>query len=213
MKISTTILVCLMAVVFVACGGTSGHNTGYSTYGNSMYYNGANYGTYAPGVGYNINNMGSVSQLSEMVISSLYSSGLITTSPPTARLPDYVMVGTPINSYTVRAEVGGTMLGGTISDVFVGINAFEDLLIVAKITNGAQVVGYNIILSFCLKSPVNTNTVIQNFGQNIGGFIQPVQIQLLANATGGFGGAVAINTSTIIVNPTMSVPNSFHSIF
>ncbi len=43
----------------------------------------------------------------------------------------------------------GFMANGTISDLYVGVSAWRDLMFLTKVTNGGQVVGYNVTLSFC----------------------------------------------------------------
>lgn len=43
----------------------------------------------------------------------------------------------------------GFMSSGTISNLYVGVSAYRDLMFVSKVTNGGQVIGYNVTLSFC----------------------------------------------------------------
>jgi hypothetical protein len=198
MRIFPISLVLLVALACVACGGTTRKANGYyNNYGATM-YNGTNFGTYAPGVGYNINNFGSVSNLSNMVASTLGLS--------CARLPDYVMTGTFVNNYTIAVSGGGATMAGNVSDIYVGRNSYGDLLIVAKIANGVQTVGYNVILSFC----IDNKTFFS--GSVVNGFATPNGIQLIANAAGAFGGAVAKNTQTSVSNISGIVPNSFVSV-
>lgn len=43
----------------------------------------------------------------------------------------------------------GFLNNGTISSLYIGVSAFRDLMFVTKVTNGGQVIGYNVTLSFC----------------------------------------------------------------
>ncbi|MDO9183111.1 MAG: hypothetical protein Q7U04_11920, partial [Bacteriovorax sp.] len=43
----------------------------------------------------------------------------------------------------------GFMSNGTISNLYVGVSYYRDLMFVTKVTNGGQVIGYNATLSFC----------------------------------------------------------------
>lgn len=43
----------------------------------------------------------------------------------------------------------GFLTTGTVSDLYVGVSGYKDLMFVTKVTNGGKVVGYNVTLSFC----------------------------------------------------------------
>ncbi|MGZ3790328.1 MAG: hypothetical protein ACXVLQ_17480 [Bacteriovorax sp.] len=43
----------------------------------------------------------------------------------------------------------GFMSNGTVTDMYVGVSAFRDLMFLTKVTSGSQVIGYNVTLSFC----------------------------------------------------------------
>jgi hypothetical protein len=43
----------------------------------------------------------------------------------------------------------GFMSNGTVTNMYVGVSAYRDLMFLTKVTNGSQVVGYNVTLSFC----------------------------------------------------------------
>lgn len=43
----------------------------------------------------------------------------------------------------------GFMGTGTITNLYIGVSAYRDLMFVTKVTNGGQVMGYNVTLSFC----------------------------------------------------------------
>lgn len=75
-----------------------------------------------------------------------------------------------------RTTIGGQfqegfMNNGTISQLFVGVSLYRDLMFVTKVTNGSQVVGYNVTLSFCemknsyqgLPSIISNERPLKNF--------------------------------------------------
>jgi hypothetical protein len=43
----------------------------------------------------------------------------------------------------------GFLTNGTNTQVWVGVSVFRDVMFVSKVTNGSQVVGYNVSISFC----------------------------------------------------------------
>jgi hypothetical protein len=68
-------------------------------------------------------------------------------------------LATDVSFYVSGGAISGTKIGGqwqpgfmnngTISNLYIGVSAFRDLMFVTKVTNGGQVVGYNVTLSFC----------------------------------------------------------------
>ena len=43
----------------------------------------------------------------------------------------------------------GFLTTGSISELYIGVSAYRDLMFMTKVTNGGQVLGYNVTLSFC----------------------------------------------------------------
>jgi hypothetical protein len=76
-----------------------------------------------------------------------------------ACLPGRNRLATDVSFYVNGGSVSGTTIGGnwipgvlpggTATAMYVGVSAFRDLMFLTKVTNGSQVVGYNVILSFC----------------------------------------------------------------
>ncbi|MBC7540281.1 MAG: hypothetical protein H7281_15770 [Bacteriovorax sp.] len=65
-----------------------------------------------------------------------------------------------VSFYINSGSISGTTIGGnwqlgfmntgTISNLYIGVSAYRDLMFVTKVTNGgSQVIGYNVTLSFC----------------------------------------------------------------
>lgn len=65
----------------------------------------------------------------------------------------------------------GLMVNGTVTELLVGVSAYRDLMFLTKVTNGSQVIGYNVTLSYCEilnKNPaypplVSNNRLLSNF--------------------------------------------------
>lgn len=76
-----------------------------------------------------------------------------------ACLPGRTRLANDVSFYINAGSLSGTTVGGnwqsgfmsngTISNMYVGVSAFRDLMFLTKVTNGAQVTGYNVTLSFC----------------------------------------------------------------
>lgn len=66
---------------------------------------------------------------------------------------------TDVSFYINGGSISGTTIGGnwqpgfmtsgTVTNMYVGVSAYRDLMFVTKVTNGSQVIGYNVTLSFC----------------------------------------------------------------
>jgi hypothetical protein len=90
------------------------------------------------------------------------------------------------------SRIGGQMnagyLSGTVSDLYIGVSAFNDLMFVSKVVNGSSVVGYNVTLSMCSYQNLYMTD------RPITGFAAPNGITLSADSNCGFGRAIATNT-------------------
>ena len=75
-----------------------------------------------------------------------------------------------------RTTIGGQfqegfMSNGTISQLYVGVSLYRDLMFVTKVTNGSQVLGFNVTLSYCevknsyqgLPSIISNERPLKNF--------------------------------------------------
>lgn len=59
---------------------------------------------------------------------------------------------TPQNSLTtIRGpfQLGAAAGSGSVNKIYVGVSVFNDIMMVTKVTNGTQVLGYNVTLSMC----------------------------------------------------------------
>lgn len=118
----------------------------------------------------------------------------------------------------------GFLNNGTVTNLFVGVSAFGDLMFVTKVSNGAQVIGYNITLSFCeLKSGYMGYPSIISNQRSLSNFVAPYGITITTSASCGYGVASAIgygsyagtyitslkNMSDPYSPPDVQVPTSF----
>jgi hypothetical protein len=108
--------------------------------------------------------------------------------------------------------VSGTTIGGSwqsgllnsnsgiISNLYIGVSAFRDLMFVTKVTNGAQVVGYNVTLSFCEvpNKYANFPALVAN-GRPLVNFQAPYGIVLDTNTYCGYG-VVDAAVNTVIIS-------------
>jgi hypothetical protein len=83
----------------------------------------------------------------------------------------------------------GFLTNGTISQMWVGVSVFRDIMFVTKVSNGSQVVGYNVTLSFCeMKNTYAANlpSIISN-ERALTQFVAPYGIILDTNSYCGYG--------------------------
>ena len=113
----------------------------------------------------------------------------------------------------------GYLTSGTYNKMWVGISAFRDIMFVTQVTNGSQVVGFNVTISFCeLK---NTNPYYPSIISNdraLDSFAAPNGIILDSNTYCGYN-VIDLAANTMIVsrripgNPgtpvDVQVPTSF----
>lgn len=76
--------------------------------------------------------------------------------------------------------------GGSTVKLFVGVSSFNDIMIVSKIANGNQVIGYNITISYCSMSSQNGAPYISD-QRAISNFQAQNGIVLYEHAGCGFG--------------------------
>lgn len=122
----------------------------------------------------------------------------------------YVQGNFPVNGGTaIRGQwVPGYLNQGTISHLYVGVSVFRDLMFVTKVTNGSQLVGYNVTLSFCeMKSAYpNFPSIISNETQ-LTNFQAPNGIVLDTDPHCGYG--VVDYAPNTIITATRTVANPY----
>ncbi len=94
----------------------------------------------------------------------------------------------------------GVIPNGTASTMYVGVSAYRDLMFLTKVTSGSQVVGYNVILSFCdvPNAYVNYPALVSNDRALIN-FNAPSGITINTAVSCGYG-LIAAALNTVIVS-------------
>lgn len=113
-------------------------------------------------------------------------------------------------SFYVQGNFTGTQIGGnwtpgflnngTVTDMYVGVSAWRDLMFLTKVTNGSQVVGYNVTLSFCEvpNAYANYPALVSNDRQ-LTRFAAPYGIYINTAKPCGYG-LIASAQNTVIVS-------------
>ena len=99
---------------------------------------------------------------------------------------------------TLIANFQSGYITGTDYDRYIGVSSFRDILIVEKVSNGNQVVGYNAIVSLCEYGELVKRGMAFNNIQFING------ISLTDNLNCNYG---SILSSSTIMRPSNSVHN------
>lgn len=115
--------------------------------------------------------------------------------------------GTRLNNvYTYQLSGSGTLttiygsftpgqISGPIRQIYVGKSSYGDVMLVAKITNGSSVVGYNVYLSYCSQNS-NSYPLISD-QRPMANFQAPRGITITDPTTTGYG--VVSAAETIII--------------
>jgi len=103
---------------------------------------------------------------------------------------DYVYYTQGYNHNGTRTTISGPFQegsspGGSSQKLFVGVSSYNDIMFVSKLTNGSQVVGYAVIISYCSYSS-NGVPYIDN-SRGISGFSAPQGIVLDEDNMCGYG--------------------------
>jgi hypothetical protein len=94
----------------------------------------------------------------------------------------------------------GILSSGTITNMYVGVSAYRDLMFVTKVTDGTKVLGYNVTLSFCEipNAYPNFPALVSN-DRPLANFNAPYGITLDQSTNCGFG-VVNAAINTVIVS-------------
>lgn len=97
------------------------------------------------------------------------------------------------NGSSSRTTIGGQFIQGYLTtgsaaQLYVGVSTFRDLMFVTKVTNGSQVLGYNVTLSFCeMKSAYQNFPSIISNETSLTNFLAPSGIVLDSDTHCGYG--------------------------
>ena len=101
----------------------------------------------------------------------------------------YIQGGYGAGTNTIAGNfVEGFNTNGTINQLYVGVSVYRDLMFVTQVTNGSQVVGYNVTLSFCeMKSNPSTLPSIISNERRLRAFQAPWGINVITKSGCSFG--------------------------
>lgn len=125
----------------------------------------------------------------------------------------YINGGYAANTTRIRGNwQPGFMSNGTISKMWIGVSPTRDVMFVTQVSNGSQVVGFNVTISFCeMKSaPMNgysLPSIISN-ERTLEGFQARYDIFLDSNNYCGYSVVDLAQETTIISRKNMSNPYS-----
>ena len=137
-------------------------------------------------------------------------------------LPGRQRLAQDVSFYINGGSISGTTIGGnwqsglmsngSISDLYVGVSAYRDLMFLTKVTNGGQVIGYNVTLSFCDMPNAYPNypALISN-DRALVNFQAPQGITINTATSCGYG-LIAAAINTVIVSQR-STTNPYTSDF
>ena len=107
--------------------------------------------------------------------------------------------------YIASNRIGGNfqqgfLTNGSYNKLWVGISAFRDIMFVTQVTNGSQVVGFNVTISFCeLKNSNPYYPSIISNDRSLDSFNAPNGIILDSNTYCGYN-VVDLAANTLIVS-------------
>ncbi len=124
-----------------------------------------------------------------------------------------------VNFFVNGGYISGTKIGGnwqsgfltngTISKMWVGVSAYRDIMFVTQVSNGAQVVGFNVSISFCeLKNSYPSLPSIISNERALTRFAAPYGIILDSNTYCGYSVVDLAQYTTIVSERNASNPYS-----
>jgi hypothetical protein len=137
-------------------------------------------------------------------------------------LPGRQRLAQDVSFYINGGSISGTTIGGnwqrgfmsngSISNLYIGVSAYRDLMFLTKVTNGGQVTGYNVTLSFCDMPNAYPNypALISN-DRALVNFQAPQGITINTATSCGYG-LIAAAINTVIVSQR-STTNPYTSDF
>lgn len=192
LKVYHTALALVLLLGITSCGGdkknkTSSSNSNSSTVLNN---NGNLSGTqYTDNTGYNSDQVSTINNIKSGV-NCQYGARL-------SQDVIFSLQGGAYNSATIAGSWQPGSIGGTVSKLYVGISAFNDLMFVSKITNGNNVVGYTVRLSMCPQYGGHNNIPYVANERPLSNFIAPNGITLSDSTVCGVSLVISAQNTTL----------------
>lgn len=191
-KVCHTALALVLLLGLASCGDKK--NSTNSSNNSSSNSNGVNNSGNWSSTQYQDNTNYTSQQASQ--INSIKSSVNCQTG---ARLSQDVIFGVQGGAYN-SSTIGGTFqagsISGTVSMLYVGISAFNDLMFVSKVTNGNSVLGYNVRISMCPQTAGNFPFIGNE--RPLSGFTAPQGITLNDSTVCGVGQVTSAQNTTMV---------------
>jgi len=120
----------------------------------------------------------------------------------------YTLNGSALSQSTLSGSFSqGALTNGSVSELYVGMSSFRDLMFVSKITNNGSVVGYTVTLSYCSSgSSYNGIPPVISNERSLSNF-QSSNIVLNSNTSCGYG-LIAYANTYIVSN---AIPNNYYT--
>ncbi|MBI2519439.1 MAG: hypothetical protein HYV97_03440 [Bdellovibrio sp.] len=104
------------------------------------------------------------------------------------RIPEIQLNTTGIapsgNTTTITGSYNPGLISGPVTTMYVGRSTFNDIIVITKIANGPQVLGYNITVSMCTYNPFIMP------GRPLSGFSTPMGLVLTDYTSCGWGSTI-----------------------
>lgn len=178
-KHSLNLLLVASALMLTACGKKENKVNSSGVAGSSPFYSG-NPAFNGTGGSTIINQVNSI----KSNVTCLNGSYRLTND-----VSFYVQGGYANGTNTIYGNfTEGFLTSGTINQLYVGVSIYRDLMFVTQVTNGGQIVGYNVTLSFCeMKNTSPTLPSIISNERKLSGFRAPWGINIGTKTSCGYG--------------------------
>jgi len=107
-----------------------------------------------------------------------------------------------MNTSVLSGQFNPSPISGPVAAVYAGKSSFNDLIIVTKIANGSQVVGYNVTLSMCQYNPLLIP------GRPLSNFQAPFGIVLDQDTNCGLGSVDSAQRTVMVAGQYQNYPQA-----
>jgi len=117
-----------------------------------------------------------------------------------------------LTSLAINARLPAGNIPGSVASEFVGVGTFGDIMVVTKITNGSQLLGYNVAVSLCeIASSVNNKAYIDDSTQATEMIGVNNGISLSVGTHCNYGKVTAASTMIKLSSLSQPVPFAFYA--
>ncbi len=178
LKHSLNLFLIVSALALTACGKKENKVNSSGVAGSSPFYSGN------PALGGNVGST-IINQVNSIKANVPCMTGYRLTND----VSFYVQGGYAAGTNTIYGNfTEGFLTSGTVNQLYVGVSIYRDLMFVTQVSNGGQVVGYNVTLSFCEMKSTSANlpSIISN-ERKLSRFTAPWGINIGTKTNCGYG--------------------------